>query len=78
MGVTCRGDPHKGTPNSHPNGGEGCNVDLGYRGGVQFHDYMCDSNYDTYIYVCEGNQHSSSDRFAHRTWFRSPDSQKEW
>ena len=40
--------------------------------------YMCNTNYDTYTYMCAGAQHSSSNRFAARTWIRSPDSQKDW
>jgi len=32
---------------------------------------MSNSNSDTYIYICNGAQHSSSASMNHRWWFRS-------
>ena len=50
-----------------PSGGRGCKVnpwDIGARGNHHWSGtpriYMQNSNYDTYIYFCNGAQHSSS------------------
>lgn len=78
-GISCR-YTHSGKPQKNPDAGFGCEVHLGQHRNARhpFHDMMCWSNYDTYLSVCQGEQHSSSNRFSSRVWFRSPDSQKEW
>ena len=72
-GINCYG-----THTASPQGGHGCKVNLGkgWNGALEW--YLSNTNYDTYQYVCEGAQHSSANRFAHRVWIRSPDSEKEW
>ena len=75
-GINCH-QSRSGAPQRNPNGGNGCNENLGRWSG-QLSWYMIESNYDTYTYMCSGAQHSSSNRFAARTWFRSPESNKAW
>jgi hypothetical protein len=73
-GIGCVGS-HSGSPQTSPAGGAGCNQDLGRDGWSGDLTWtMCESNHDTYTYMCSGAQHSSSNRFASRVWFRSPDS----
>lgn len=73
-GISCRG-AKTGTPSSSLRGGRGCFRNRGYdRWHGQLHLYMCETNHDTYMYMCNGPQHSSSNRFFHRTWMRTPDS----
>jgi subtilisin-like proprotein convertase family protein len=40
------------------------------RGGGALALYMNEHNTDTYMYVCNGSQHSSSHSLSHRYWFR--------
>jgi len=77
-GISCHGTPRSGSPQTNPNGGAGCNQDLGrgHRGVLVW--TIIQTNYDTYTYFCAGAQHSTSQRFSSRTWFRSPESQKDW
>jgi hypothetical protein len=75
-GIQCQG-VRSGSPETNPNGGSGCNVNIG-RQPYHFNWFMCRDNYDTYVSICNGEQHSSSDRFSSRVWIRSPDSQKDW
>jgi hypothetical protein len=73
-GVNCR-DTRSGTPSSSLRGGRGCHRNIGHdRWHGSSYYYMMDTNHDTYIYYCNGPQHSSSNRFAHRQWLRTPDS----
>jgi hypothetical protein len=80
MGVSCYGM----TSGSAPRGGRGCKTNLNYGGNGnnnwqgQFEVKMWETNWDTYVYVCEGAQHSSSNRFARRIWFRTHDDNKEY
>ena len=76
-GVACYGS-RSGDPSTSPGGGHNCRVNLGngWNGALEY--YMSTSHYDTYTYICNGAQHSSSQRFSSRVWVRSPDSQKDW
>jgi len=72
-GISCY-NTRSGTPQQSPNAGRGCHRNRGYdRWHGPLHVYMCETNHDSYMYVCNGPQHSSSNRFAHRTWMRTPD-----
>ena len=72
-GISCRG-AYSGTPSSSLRGGRGCHRNLGYdRWHGDLHAYMCETNHDTYLYMCNGPQHSSNCRFATRTWIRTAD-----
>ena len=64
-GINCY-DTRSGTPQRSPNGGAGCNQNLGQRWSGVLHWYMIESNYDTYTFFCNGAQHSSSNQFASR------------
>jgi len=63
----------------NPNGGRGCKKDVGrspngnHHWSGTFNFQMSHSNYDSYIYMCNGAQHSSSTGMNHRWWFRSGD-----
>jgi hypothetical protein len=73
-GISCRG-AKSGKPSASLRGGRGCQRNRGYdRWHGQLHLYMCDTNHDSYMYMCNGPQHSSGNRFAHRSWLRTPDS----
>ena len=76
-GINCQG-ARSGKPQTEPRGGRGCTVNLGKHDSGNLHWYTSESNWDTYTYFCAGSQHSSTNRFAQRTWFRSPESQKDW
>jgi hypothetical protein len=55
----------------NPAGGAGCSVALGSVTNAGWHDwYMSNGNTDTYTYICNGAQHSSSHAMNHRFWFR--------
>ena len=57
---------------TNPDGGKGCKVNKSRNNwsGV-LHLYMSEHNTDTYMYVCNGAQHSSTGRpLTHRYWFR--------
>ncbi len=56
---------------SGPNGGSNCASTLGkgnWTGTLHF--FMAETNQDTYMYLCNGAQHSSSYDLNHRWWFR--------
>jgi len=56
---------------TRPAGGSGCYINVGKRTNDGWHHlYMSNHNEDTYIYVCNGAQHSSSYDMNHRFWFR--------
>jgi hypothetical protein len=56
-----------------PDAGRGCKENLSHNrcGTHQLHVYMCQTNHDTYMYLCNGCQHSSSNRFSHRSWVKT-------
>jgi len=75
-GISCR-DTHNGKPQRSPRGGRGCTKNTGRnRWGGSFHLYMLNTNHDTYMYICNGPQHSSYRRFAHRWYIRTADTDK--
>ena len=76
-GINCDSS-RSGAPTRNPNGGSGCNQNLGQRWTGELHYYMLNTNWDTYSYFCNGAQHSSANNFASRVWFRSPESNKQW
>jgi cysteine-rich repeat protein len=54
-----------------PGGGSGCAVALGTETLADWHHfYMAAANTDSYLYICNGAQHSSSHAMNHRFWFR--------
>lgn len=55
----------------NPSGGAGCNINMGSSVSTGWHYfYMSEYNTDTYVYICNGAQHSSSHDMVHRWWFR--------
>ena len=75
-GISCR-DTHNGSPQRSPRGGRGCKSNKSHnRWHGSFHLYMLNTNHDTYFYCCQGAQHSSHRRFAHRWYIRTADSDK--
>ncbi len=61
------------TAGPNPKGGGGCAINMGNGNGVNdghHHLYMAETNSDTYIYICNGAQHTSSYNLNHRYWFR--------
>ena len=55
----------------NPSGGSGCIKNMGSSSNVGWHTFtMGRDNSDTYLYVCNGAQHSSSHNMNHRVWFR--------
>ncbi len=67
-GISCErasGDP------GAPQGGPGCNINIGTRSSTGTSYFvMSNSNTDTYLYMCNGGQHSSSYANTHQWWFR--------
>lgn len=56
----------------NPGGGSGCTPGVGTHSSSSWHHfYMGASNSDSYMYVCNGAQHSSSVNMNHLYWFRS-------
>jgi hypothetical protein len=56
---------------NNPQGGAGCNINMGkYSNSGWHHFYMSEHNTDTYLYICNGAQHSSSYDLNHRFWVR--------
>jgi len=54
-----------------PAGGAGCGINMGSSTSSGWHHfYMHDTNTDTYLYACNGAQHSSSYDMNHRWWVR--------
>jgi hypothetical protein len=55
----------------NPQGGAGCNLNMGSQSNAGWHHiFMSQCNTDTYVYVCNGAQHSSGQDMNHRWWFR--------
>ncbi|MBM4344894.1 MAG: hypothetical protein FJ100_16120 [Deltaproteobacteria bacterium] len=66
-GINC----YNVTAGSNPQGGAGCSINMGTASnGGWHHVYMAETNTDTYLYLCNGPQHSSSYNMNHRYWFR--------
>lgn len=56
---------------NNPQGGSGCLINMGTASSAGWHHfYMSETNSDTYLYICNGAQHSSSYDMNHRWWFR--------
>ena len=56
---------------NNPQGGAGCNINMGIASNSGWHHfYMSETNQDTYLYICNGPQHSSSHDMNHRWWLR--------
>jgi hypothetical protein len=56
----------------NPAGGAGCAIDMGTTDNPAWHHfYMADTNSDSYLYLCNGPQHSSGVNMNHVYWFRS-------
>jgi len=71
-GINCYGTPYSGSPQTNPNGGSGCKFRRDRRrwsGVVEY--YMGNTNTNTYMYLCNGPQHSSGFTMNHRWWIRS-------
>jgi len=68
VGINCGG---VGAIENNPQGGAGCDINMGLWTNAGWHHfYMSHANQDTYLYICNGAQHSSSNRFSHRFWVR--------
>lgn len=56
---------------NNPQGGAGCDINMGTRSNTNWHHFfMSQYNQNTYLYICNGPQHSSTNRFSHRFWVR--------
>jgi len=61
---------------SSPAGGSGCDINMGTASNANWHHfYMANTNSDSYMYLCNGAQHSSSYNMNHQYWFRSTEAQ---
>jgi len=70
-GVNCYG-AYSGSPRTNPSGGTGCKFRRdNRRWNGQLHFYMAETNSNTYMYLCNGPQHSSGFNMNHRWWIRS-------
>ena len=59
------------TPNPNPQGGLGCETNLGIANNTSWHHlYMATSSSDTQLYLCNGSQYSSNTNMNHRFWVR--------
>ena len=57
---------------ANPQGGAGCIIDMGTSSSADYHRILPGRvNSDTYLYICNGPQHSSSNDMNHRVWFRT-------
>lgn len=67
-GINCYGG--LGVTNN-PQGGAGCVINMGTTSNAGwYHFFMNQWNDDTYIYICNGAQHSSGQSMNHRFWIR--------
>lgn len=67
-GINCHGS--LGVTNN-PQGGAGCVINMGTASNAGwYHFFMNQWNDDTYIYICNGAQHSSGFSMNHRFWIR--------
>jgi len=70
-GINCY-DVYTGSPQKSPNGGRGCKFNRGRnRWTGPLHFYMGNTNTNTYMYMCNGPQHSSGFDMSHRYWIRA-------
>ena len=59
---------------TNPAGGAGCDINMGTSTNAGWHHfYMAETNSDSYMYLCNGAQHSSGFNMNHRYWFRERD-----
>ncbi len=66
MGINC-----VAVLENNPQGGAGCDINMGKSSKIGWHHFfMGQWNQDTYLYICNGAQHSSGNRFSHRFWVR--------
>jgi hypothetical protein len=67
-GINCDGSWGLTNP---PQGGAGCDINMGKATSTGwYHFYMDQNNSDTYLYICNGAQHSSGQNMNHRFWIR--------
>lgn len=67
-GINCLGS--LGVTNN-PQGGAGCVINMGTASNAGwYHFFMNQYNDDTYMYICNGAQHSSGQAMNHRFWVR--------
>lgn len=60
----------------NPAGGSGCDINMGTASNAGWHHfYMAETNSDSYMYLCNGAQHSSGHQMNHLYWFRSTEFQ---
>jgi hypothetical protein len=65
-GINCL-DVVSGT---NPAGGSGCAAAMGSTSPSWHHWFMSNHDTDTYLYLCNGAQHTSGHSMSHRFWFR--------
>lgn len=67
-GINCLGSLGVTNP---PQGGAGCAINMGSASNAGwYHFFMNQYNDDTYMYICNGAQHSSGQAMNHRFWIR--------
>jgi hypothetical protein len=67
-GINCYGVAAESV---NPAGGTGCTISMGTQANSGWHMFvMGEQNSDTYLYICNGAQHSSSHDMNHRVWIR--------
>lgn len=61
---------------TNPAGGSGCTINMGTTSNASWHHFfMANTNSDSYLYLCNGAQHSSGYPINHLYWFRSNEEQ---
>jgi hypothetical protein len=56
---------------NNPQGGAGCTINMGTASNVNWHHFFMNQwNDNTYLYICNGAQHSSGQDMNHRFWIR--------
>ena len=59
------------TAGTNPQAGAGCKINMGKSSNAGWHHvYMATGGADSYLYLCNGPQHSSGHVMNHRFWFR--------
>jgi hypothetical protein len=71
-GAAARGINCKGViSGTNPNGGSGCSINMGTQSDPSWNHFaMSWTDGDTYLFLCNGPQHSSGHNMNHRWWFR--------
>merc|ERR1711957_1159390 len=70
-GINCY-NTYNGSPGRSPHGGQGCKFRRDrQRWNHPMEYYMANTNADTYMYNCNGPQHSSGFNMNHRWWIPS-------